>query len=438
MTGERGPTNLPPIPESFLHKDHPLHRPRHGRRQRTALLCAVIFFLVPAAAFAVGVRPQAFENHELAAFPSLTRGWHFFTDLTNWATDNLPGRQLGVHAEAGISQSVFGEPPAFSGTDRQQSGTPIGPIGQVPTTPPRPVDPLNGGQTDFSQVIEGSDGWLYYAQDMTSKCEPDQPISATIADLVSLRSAIEASGRQLVLVVAPDKSTAEPAHLPANYPDKECAAQVTGPFWQGVVQADGALDLRPGLAEAAVTSGRPVYYRQDTHWNDLGSLVMLRAVANHIQPGITGTWQSVPDGVVRPGADLPPMIASTGRDVEIHYTLGPDGGADRTGPTLAAMPTPVRFTSPPTNGMVSEPVALLGDSFLAHASRYLPAVFSDATAIDYARFDTDQAAVESVLASGKVVVIEVVERVLTSGVAPFLRPEVIASIRAYLAAHPAP
>ena len=437
MTGARGRTNLPPIPESFLHKDHPLHRPRHGGRQRTALLCAVIFFLVPAAAFATGVRPQAFENHKLAAFPSPTRGWSFFTGLTNWATDNLPGRELGVRAEAGISQSVFGEPPAFSGTDRQQAGTPIGPVGQVPTVPP-PVDPRGGGQTDFSQVIEGTDGWLYYAQDMTSKCDPDQPVAATIAALASLRSAIEASGRQLVLVVAPDKSTVEPAHLPADYPDKACAARVTGPFWQGVVRTDGALDLRPGLAEAAVASGRPIYYRQDTHWNDLGSLVLLRAVANQIHPGITGTWQSVPDGVVRPGADLPPMIASAGRDVEIHYTLGPDGGADRTGPALAGMPRPVRFAGPPTTGMVTEPVALLGDSFLAHASRYLPAVFSDATAIDYATFDTDQAAVESVLASGKVIVVEVVERVLTAGDAPFLRPEVIAGIRSYLATHPAP
>jgi hypothetical protein len=398
----------------------------------------VIFFLIPAAAFTVGVRPQAFENHRLAAFPSITKGWGFFTGFTNWATDHLPLRQFGVKAEAGISQQVFGEPPAFTGTDRQRTGTPIGPVGQVPTPPPPVTDPLNGGQTDFSQVIEGKNGWLYYSQDMTSKCEPDQPISATISDLAKLRQAVEASGRTLILAIAPDKSTAEPAHLPPTYPDKACAQEASGPFWQGVVQTDGALDLRPGLAEAAVASGHPVYYEQDTHWNDLGSLVMLRAVANRIQPGSTGTWQSVPAGVVEPGADLPPMIAGTGRDIEIHYTLGPDGGADRTGPTLADMPKPVRFAGPPTTGMVTEPVALLGDSFLAHASRYLPAVFSNATAIDYASIDTDQATVESVLAGGRVIVIEVVERVLASGDAPFLRPEVISGIRSYLAAHPAP
>jgi hypothetical protein len=397
----------------------------------------VIFFLIPAAAYAVGVRPAAFENHRLAAFPGITKGWGFFTALPNWATDNLPGRQAGVHAEAGISQNVFGEPPAFSGTDRQPTGGQIGPIAPV-QTPPQPPDPLNGGQADYSQVIEGKNGWLYYAQDMTSKCDPDQPISATIHDLTTLRQAIEASGRQLILVVAPDKSTAEPANLPATYPDKDCAAQASGPFWQGVVGTDKALDLRPGLAEAAVESGRPVYYKQDTHWNDLGSLVMLGAVANQIRPGITSTWQSVPDGVVKPGADLPPMIASTGLDTEIHYSLGPDGGADRTGPTLADMPKATKFGGPPTTGMVTEPTALLGDSFLAHATRYLPAVFSDATAIDYATIDTDQAAVESVLAGGKIIVIELVERVLAAGDAPFLRPEVISGIRSYLAAHPAP
>src|SRR6202000_1454541 len=112
-------------------------------------------------------------------------------------------------------------------------------------TAPQPPDPLNGGQADYSQVIEGKNGWLYYAQDMTSKCDPDQPISATVQDLTTLRQAIEASGRQLILVVAPDKSTAEPANLPATYPDKDCAAPASGPVWQGVGQPDKGRDLAP-------------------------------------------------------------------------------------------------------------------------------------------------------------------------------------------------
>jgi len=125
---QTAPSTLPPIHESLLPRDHTLHRPRHGKRQRAALTCAMVFFLVPTLAFVFGVRPQNFENHRLAAFPSPAAGWAFFTGLNNWATDHLPLRQLGVQAETGISSGVFGEPPAFSGTDRQSTGVAIGPI----------------------------------------------------------------------------------------------------------------------------------------------------------------------------------------------------------------------------------------------------------------------------------------------------------------------
>ncbi|HEY0804133.1 MAG TPA: hypothetical protein VGD84_03675, partial [Pseudonocardiaceae bacterium] len=255
------PAVLPPIHESLVPREHALHRPRHGSRQRTALTCALVFFLAPALAFVFGVRPQDFENHRLAAFPSPSSGWAFFTGMSNWATDHLPLRNLDVRAENGISTGLFGEPPAFSGTDRQ-AGAPVGPI-QAPSPRPRPS--TGGGAAD-SQVIVGTNGWLYYAQDMTSKCGPSQPLSTTIGELVALRTAIESSGRSLVLVIAPDKSTVLPRYLPDSYPGKDCATQAANPFWSAVTSNAGAIDLRAGLRTLDTSNQQPVYYPADTHW----------------------------------------------------------------------------------------------------------------------------------------------------------------------------
>ena len=69
------------------------------------------------------------------------------------------------------------------------------------------------------------------------------------------------------------------------------------------------------------------------------------------------------------------------------------------------------------------------------------ATFSDITAFTYGGLGGDpvtRQSVESVMAAGKVIVIEVVERFLAGGLAPFLDPTVISDIKTYLTRHPAP
>jgi len=407
-----------------------LHRPRHGGRQRTALTCALVFFLVPAVAFVFGVRPVDFENHRLADFPSAADGWGFFTGLSGWATDHLPLRNLGVQAENRISNGVFGESPAFSGIDRQ-NGAPTGPI-QAPTTEPS----VGGTGTASSQVIEGASGWLYYAQDMTSKCAPAQPLSTTISELVDLRGAIESSGRSLVLVVAPDKSTVVPQYLPAGYPDEDCANAAANPFWSAVTNSAGAIDLRAGLGALGRSSQQPVYYPADTHWTDAGAIYMLRAIADAISPGLTRTWRSSPSSALTGPADLATMNGAAASNHDQTYHLSPDGHADRTGRAYSTLDAPTHFGSPPTTGMVTTSVALLGDSFTLAATRYLPAVFSDATAIDYGNLASAPGPVIATMVGAHTIVLEVVERNLAAGNAAFLRPQAIGDIRAALASHP--
>ncbi|HYS34444.1 MAG TPA: hypothetical protein VEO01_02230, partial [Pseudonocardiaceae bacterium] len=216
-----------------------------------------------------------------------------------------------------------------------------------------------------------------------------------------------------------------------------CADQVTNQFWSAVTSTAGAIDLRAGLSSLAATNHRPAYYAADTHWSDDGALYLVRAIAEAISPGVTRTWRSGPAGVLSGPADLSRMVGGTLTDRDQTYQLSPDGVADRTGRADTDLNQPTHFGSaPPTTGMITSPVAVLGDSFLLPATRYLPAAFGDATAIDYGGVASAPGPVISTMVSARTIVIEVVERNLTAGTAPFLQPQVIAAVRAGLASHP--
>ncbi|MBO0840025.1 MAG: hypothetical protein J2O49_04315, partial [Sciscionella sp.] len=426
------PTGPIQIHESWLPKDHALHRPRHGRRQHTALVCAVLFFLTPALAFVFGVRPQEIENHRLASFPSLADGFGFFTGLSNWATDHLPLRDAGVHAEAAISNGVFGEPPAYSQIDRGGASGPVGGVG--PPTPQAPDQSSQAGTNGFPQVIQGKDGWLYYGYDMQAKCQPVHPLSTTISALQRLRTAVTRSGRRLVVVIAPDKSTVLPEHLPDTYAGKQCAASASTTFWNQVPQQTGALDLRQGLRDVGTTLRQPVYLTQDTHWTDLGAMNMLYAVAEHLTPGISTTWAFHPTFVTTGAADLPKMLGTSGTNTDQSYSLAPDGGADRAGGhPVDNLDQPYRSTGEHVRGMIGGKVALLGDSFLLPALRYLPAVFDNATAYYSAAAAQHQDQLDSIVDNSDTIVLEVVERNLAAGTEELLQPGALSNLISSLA-----
>ncbi|HEU0089477.1 MAG TPA: hypothetical protein VFQ77_17840 [Pseudonocardiaceae bacterium] len=386
------------------------------------MIIALVFFLTPAIALGVGVQPAEFENRPLAAAPSLTAGWGFFTELPAWAADRLPFRDAAVRSSDLISREVFGEPTELD-TRRPAAGPVIAPVAPDPT-----VLPAAG----YPQVIEGDRGWLYFGYDVEGKCAPVRPLDEVISGLRGLRAAVEASGRRFVLVVAPDKSTMVPRPLPDRFAGQRCAQERGAQFWHRVTTEAGAIDLRPDL-DALAAAGVPIYRKLDTHWTDAGSLTLVRSLADTIQPGASRSWRIAPGRMRQAAADLPPLIGRTGTDSGRSYLLAPDGQQDRTRPYAEDMRTPVHFRSAPAAGMVTAPVAMLTDSFSLPASRYLAATFSDLTTVFYA---SDLKTVTDVMAAGNVVVLEVVERNLASGTPPVLDDVAIERIAAVLKARP--
>ncbi|MBB5924419.1 hypothetical protein FHR81_005496 [Actinoalloteichus hoggarensis] len=433
---------LPAVHESWLPREHALYRPRHGGRQLTALIAGVVFFAAPLAAYAVGVRAAEIENRPLVELPTPADGWGLFTGMPQWAVDHLVFREAAVRAADGISRGLFAEP-------RGRGGPPVelpGPIAPPPGRQRAP-DGDGAGPSDMteslilaesSEVIEGKNGWLYLGYDVEGKCRPYRDLDQSIDALQELRRVVEASGRELVILIAPDKSTVVPENLPDRYPDLDCARQATDEFWARVPAETGALDLRSALRRPAVGEGDPAYYRMDTHWTDEGALAALRAVAQRIEPGSPDGWVIDRDGAAVHTPDLAVMQGRPTEEDGMRYRLRPDGDLDRTGPRIHRFDEPVRIAGEPTPGMIAEPVALLGDSFMVSTSRYLPAVFADLSLINYTAAQSDRAAMLDMLADGDVIVVQSVERLIAGGVTPFLDPGVVADIGAALAARPRP
>jgi hypothetical protein len=415
---------LPPVHESQLPTEHAMYRPRHGSRQRAALVAAGVFFLAPLLLMVLGVRPPAIENRDLAEFPTPADGWGMFTGLSPWATDHLPLRQQALDIADGVSRGLFGEAPPLG------QGQPGGGPAQGPVAPPDPSDEDRERlrEAGFPRVIEGSGDWLYLGYDMLGACLPEKPLDDVIRSLERLRDAVEASGRKFVLIVAPDKSTMVPEYLPADYVGSKCASEARNAFWRRVIHDAGATDIRPSLEDAAQRRGAPIYSKVDTHWTYEGGLAMTRLIAEEVEPGVTARWKASPADVVKRDGDLPPLI---GRKVEFPmqtYDLAPDGTTVRSRAVDTGFREPLNLSQTPGSGVVDDSVGVVADSFTLLATPYLAGTFENLTAIHSDTVGVDPASIGPMFADKDVVVFEAAERSLLGGINPLLDRNTIRTI----------
>ncbi|HEX4704655.1 MAG TPA: hypothetical protein VH352_21180 [Pseudonocardiaceae bacterium] len=432
MTDQREHTDLPELHETWLPKEHALYRPRHGSKQRLALVCAVVFFVLPLVSLGIGLRPTEFENRHLTAFPSPSQGWSFFGQLAPWASDHLPFRQRVISMGAWLSQGLFGEPPSYGGTSGQTAPGPIGPLPAA--TYPAPVDQ----PVQLPTVLPGQDGWLYLGYELASHCDQGQPTSTIVAELRRLRDGVTASGRKFVVVIAPDKATVVPQYLPADFPGKACHAAVTDQFWHAMSAENYVLDLRSDLTAWGKQLGAPVYGPQDAHWSDEGGVLMTKRLAEKLRPGISAHWRIEPGDAWTVGADLAALIGRTGTTTGLHYSILPDGTHNQTYPVPTDYNIAPRFFDSTFGlGTYGPGVGVLADSFTIRATPYLASVFGNLTITQTTDVDHDHGVtVARSLVPDTAVVVEVAERTLVTGRFDLLDPQVQNTIVNELAAHP--
>jgi hypothetical protein len=410
----------------------PVRRPWRVRRP-VALLVALGFFFGPLGAFVLGVRPQAFENHELADMPSLSDGWSFFPDFTAWAVDHLPLRNKAVQAYAAGSELVFREPPSYG------SAGP-GAVAGVPTGDRSARD--TGDGAEFPRVIQGKDGWLYYGDDVAGRCTPLRSIDDTLARINRLATTVEASGRRFVVTVAPDKSTIYPDNMPDSYVGADCAEKRRMAFWAALraTPPTGYLDLR-GPLEAEQQRSGPIYRPTDTHWAPRGAVVYTQELARRLNPRLLEYTHVVETGTAHVTGDLAGMLGLTTEDafpaLEIRRPGVMPVGRDSLQLPLLSLGAPVTATTETRGAPLFEPhTLLLGDSFTDVSAPFLGTLFANVSLLHNEAAATEPQVVAEAVADADVVVFEIVERSIGIGGGALIQDASLQAIEQTLAQHP--
>ena len=226
-----------------------------GLRAVTAA-CAALLIFTPAVAFLLSGPGIPIENRTPASFTGLDGGWRSISAFGDFVADRVPLRSRAVRADAWVDEKVFHEDPAFG-----------------------------GGAS--SRVIKGKDGFLFLADAIDNACAPAVPPETSAQHLSELAGIIDESGRDVLTMVAPDKSSVHP-ELMLAFAKEDCFHDYTESLWQHLDDAGvaGFVNLRVLLSDASAASREPLYLRKDSHWDSAGSLVAVQSAIEHFKPGL--------------------------------------------------------------------------------------------------------------------------------------------------------
>lgn len=218
---------------------------------------SMTILFAPIVAYVVGARGTPIENRTSVAFRGVEPGWEVFKEFGRYVADRLPLRSAAIRADAAIDENVFREDPAFGG-------------GSSP------------------RVIRGRDGFLFIADAIDNACGPHLTPEETVARFKALADAILESGRSVLTMIAPDKSSVHPELLPSDLARRDCFDQYTESLWGGLASAriPGYVDLRAKVVRKSSETREPLYFRMDSHWDAAGGLVAVQAAIERLQPGL--------------------------------------------------------------------------------------------------------------------------------------------------------
>ncbi len=211
-------------------------------RRAEAWILAVIFIAlisIPIVVFVAGVRPEPNQNRPPTPLPDVS------------ASGVLDG-ELTPQLDAYLEDALIITPGAVAANA---------------------LAGLALGDSPSDKVTLGSNNWLYYTFSLTRPCLSDDDV-ATFADTIArAERAVAATGRTLVVAVAPDKATIIPEFLP----DVETCVQEVAESLEALDEPQALITIWEDMRKARADE-YPIYFRLDTHWTNAGAAVMGEAI----------------------------------------------------------------------------------------------------------------------------------------------------------------
>lgn len=262
-------------------------RPRRlGRWAIVLWFCALVG--LPLVLLLAGLRPPQIEKRRPAEAPGFFAGalldsaW--YAQIGAWFSDRLPGRDRAIEADARLDLNLFGESPN-------------------------------------SRVLLGAGGWLFLRDEIAVPCYAATRVQAAVDEIALVERVLHLAGKDLLLLVAPNKSAIYPDRLGDLEDDAACAVANRVAFRELLAAAGivGYVDTWSVLESAAATAGeRTVYYHLDTHWNNYGAGAVAAAAVERLAPGLWEPASFVLMGTERRIGDLGELMGLPLReDVEL-------------------------------------------------------------------------------------------------------------------------
>jgi hypothetical protein len=148
------------------------------------------------------------------------------------------------------------------------------------------------GTSPTPDVVIGRDGWLFYNAKEEGGNLPDfygrslfpaQRLDTMGKYAAWLQGEMDKRGIQFLIVMAPNKHTIYPEYLPRNVLAGR-GQRTRADQLDELLAAKGVdfLDLRETLLKSKGAYPYNLYYKTDTHWNDLGAFIGYRAIMEDI------------------------------------------------------------------------------------------------------------------------------------------------------------
>ena len=138
-------------------------------------------------------------------------------------------------------------------------------------------------------AFEGLDGWFYVQADLSiNLCRPPESLNATLGRWLELVSAIRRSGRRVIWLIVPEKSTIYPEYLGSRGVDRDCALHNKARLWSRIegLRDPDVVGLRAPLLATKRSERELTYLKVGSHWNDLSVLRAVREVMARVGQGV--------------------------------------------------------------------------------------------------------------------------------------------------------
>lgn len=357
-------------------------------------ICILVCFLIlPIPVFkALGDRidTENHENRDLAERPvlSIKTFQSFPRDYETFLMDHLPFKSLLVRANGIVDYRLF----------------------------------RSAGSSPY--VIIGREGWLFYKGQQANFEQPEEDYKGTNlfteeeletirANMLDARDLLRERGTEFVIFIAPNKERMYNEYMPAAYgaPPEECRLKQVTEYLRETTDLTVVSPYEELVAYKEAHPEMPIYYKYDTHWNNLGSYIGARELDRALQlpeekwlpPVEEVTITEVENGTY----DLAEMIGMQEELRDDHVYVLSNYSTHPIETQVIGGGTEYRYHNAAGDGDPRK-VFLVGDSFSTMMGIYVASRFNDMYLNSYRFYEPWMLAVED----PDILIYEVVERYL--------------------------